>query len=322
MDPALEIFSMDGLILTRKPPLVTSHDVVKQIRSLLPGNKTGHFGTLDPLATGLLMLAIGSTTRLFPFFSKLDKAYEGTIRLGFSTDTYDSQGKPTSTPSTAWPQQSRLEAAMEDFLGSISQLPPPYSAKKYKGQPLYKLARANQPTPRNPSNVTVEAFLCLSYAAPDIEFRVRCSSGTYIRSLAHDLGQSLGCGAHLARLVRTEVGRFRLEDAHSLEDISRLKNAGDVHAFLLPIEELLPEFPRLILTEEGTSLANHGNLVAPQHIARIFESEIPGAAAGPQGEQVFRLFSEGGRLLAFARRPPGQGGLHPFLVVDTGEADK
>jgi tRNA pseudouridine55 synthase len=313
---------MDGLILIKKPPLVTSHDVVKQIRNLLPGNKTGHFGTLDPLATGLLMLAVGSTTRLFPFFSKLGKAYEGTIRLGFSTDTYDSLGKPVSPPSTDWPERDRLEQAMRDFQGSISQLPPPYSAKKHKGKPLYKLARTNQPTPRTPSQVTVHAFLCRGYSAPDIEFSVRCSSGTYIRSLAHDLGQNLGCGAHLSRLVRTEVGRFLLEDAHSLEDISRYLKAGDVQAFLLPIEELLPEFPRLILTEEGSSLASHGNQVAPQHIARIYESEAPDATEGPPENQVFRLFSEGGRLLAFARRVPEQSGLHPFLVVDTGTADK
>ncbi len=313
---------MDGIIQARKPPLVTSHDMVQQIRSLLPGNKIGHFGTLDPLATGLLLLAVGSATRLFPFFSKLGKAYEGTIRLGLSTDTYDSLGKPISGPSTEWPDKARLEREMRDFEGEISQLPPPYSAKKHKGQPLYKLARANLPTPLTPTLVTVHEFLCHSYQAPDIEFSTRCSSGTYIRSLAHDLGQKLGCGAHLTRLVRTEVGRFLLKDAHSLEIISTLSAAGHIQGFLLPIEELLPEFPRLILTEEGAALACHGNIIAPQHIAKIFEFNTSETATRSREAKVFRLFSEGGRLLAFARSAPDQIGLHPFLVVDTGTADQ
>jgi tRNA pseudouridine55 synthase len=313
---------MDGIIQVRKPPLVTSHDVVKQVRILLPGNKVGHFGTLDPLATGLLLVAVGSTTRLFPFYSKLDKAYSGEIRLGQSMDTYDSTGKPTSSPSTRWPGRQELEQAMRCFEGEMSQLAPPFSAKKHKGRPLYELARANQPTPLIPSLVTVHSFQCLSFNAPDIEFSVRCSSGTYIRSLAHDLGQQLECGAHLTRLVRTAIGRFSLEGALSLEEISELSASGNTGDFLIPIEELLPEFPKLILSEEGTALARNGNLIAPQHIAGILEDGASGGPGDDPEAAVFRLFSQEGRLLAFARRASGQSGLHPFLVVDTGTANQ
>lgn len=313
---------MDGIIQLRKPPLITSHDVVKQVRILLPGHKIGHFGTLDPLATGLLLVAVGSATRLFPFYSKLGKTYTGEIRLGQSMDTYDSTGNPTSSPSTRWPDQSELELAMRRFEGEISQLPPPFSAKKHKGQPLYKLARANQPTPLTPALVTVHSFRCMSFHAPDVEFSVRCSSGTYIRSLAHDLGQELECGAHMTRLVRTAIGRFSLEDALSLEEIAELCASGNTGEFLMPIEELLPEFPRLVLSEEGAALARNGNLIAPQHIASVLDN---GTADGPDKSlesSVFRLFSREGRLLALARKAPGKNGLHPFLVVDTGTANQ
>jgi tRNA pseudouridine55 synthase len=313
---------MDGIIQVRKPPQVTSHDVVNQLRILLPGHKVGHFGTLDPLATGLLLLAVGSATRLFPFYSKLDKSYTGQIRLGQSTDTYDATGKPTSPPSDLWPSTAALKKAMGRFDGRIEQLPPPFSAKKHKGQPLYKLARANRPTPLTPSLVTVHEFRCRSYRAPDIDFSVRCSSGTYIRSLAHDLGQDLGCGAHLMQLERTSVGGFNLQDAGSLEEIAELFTSGKSEGFLIPMEELLPEFPKLILNEEGAALARNGNLIAPRHIASVPDDRTS-QGLGPELESaVFRLFSPEGRLMALARKTPDQTGLHPFLVVDTGTANQ
>jgi tRNA pseudouridine55 synthase len=236
-------------------------------------------------------------------------------------DTYDSTGRSTSALSTDWPDRAKLEQVMLSFEGEITQLPPPFSAKKHRGRPLYKLARANQPTPLTPALVTVHSFLCRSYRAPDIEFSARCSSGTYIRSLAHDLGQRLECGAHLTRLVRTDIGGFSLESAHTLEKISTLCASGNIKEFLLPIEELLPEFPRLILTEEGAALARNGNTIAPQHFAGAFDPDAAeGLDANPEAA-VFRLFSQEGRLLAFARRASGHLGLHPFLVVDTNNAN-
>lgn len=322
----LHINMMDGIILVHKPSRITSHDVVHQLRTLLPHPKVGHFGTLDPMATGLLLIAVGRATRLFPFFSKLDKTYSGEISLGQSTDTYDAEGAPTSTSLSLgadWPDLKELERAMQAFEGTIAQLPPPYSAKKYKGQPLYKLARAKKPTPRSPSEVTVHSFHCEAYKPPLLRFSVRCSSGTYIRSLAHDLGQALGCGAHLSRLVRDEVGGYRLKQAHTLDDIAVKNKAGRIRDFLIPIEELLEKYPRLILTEEGGALARHGNCISPHHIARIYESEAAESAAVDlqQEDQVFRLFSQEGHLIALARRAADGSGLHPYLVIDSEDSN-
>jgi tRNA pseudouridine55 synthase len=309
---------MDGIILIRKPPDVTSHDVVKQIRRLFVDRKVGHFGTLDPMATGLLLVAVGTATRLFPFFVKLDKCYAGKIRLGYSTDTYDATGDPKPPRSPKMPDPAALESALERFRGTFRQLPPPFSAKKHKGQPLYRLARAKKPTPLSPATVTVHRFRCERYDPPDLDVTVCCSSGTYIRSLAHDLGGELGCGAHLARLERTEVGPFSLEDGFELDQIRRLHGEDRIRDFMIPNERLLPHFPRIILTEEGSALAGNGNLILPGHVERV--------AAPEQGDgdpesfsdtdvEVFRLFNRKGRLLAFARRSP-RGGLHPFLVID------
>jgi tRNA pseudouridine55 synthase len=315
---------MDGVILVNKPGRITSHDVVHKLRTLLPHPKVGHFGTLDPMATGLLLIAVGRATRLFPFFSKLDKAYSGEITLGQATDTYDAEGTPTSSPydpDAGWPERTKVEKAMRTFEGNITQLPPPFSAKKHKGQPLYKLARAKRPTPLSPSEVAVDSFRCEAYDAPRVRFRVRCSSGTYIRSLAHDLGRSLGCGGHLSSLVRDEVGTYSLRQAHTLDDISVKNGEGRTREFLIPIEELLDNFPRLILTEEGGTLARHGNRIGPQHISRIFESgsRDPRENISDENDPVFRLFGQDGHLIALARRTGDGIGLHPYLVIDRGD---
>lgn len=318
---------MDGVILVHKPSQITSHDVVQQLRNLLPHPKVGHFGTLDPLATGLLLIAVGRATRLFPFFSKLDKVYSGEILLGQATDTYDAEGTPTSAPfppDAGWPEHATIEKTMRSFEGDITQFPPPFSAKKHKGKPLYKLARAKLPTPLSPSEVTIHVFRCEAYAPPRIRFRVRCSSGTYIRSLAHDLGRSLGCGAHLSRLVRENVGDYSLQQAHTVDDIVTKNEEGRTRDFLIPIEELLDFYPRLILTEEGGALARHGNRIGPQHIARIYGNEATGShEAGRQDTRVFRLFSQDGHLIALARTTTEQGGgLHPYLVIDSGDRNR
>jgi tRNA pseudouridine55 synthase len=309
-------FAMDGIISVRKPPQITSHDVVKRIRSLLDQPKVGHFGTLDPMATGLLLVAVGAGTRLFPFFSKLDKTYTGEIRLGFATDTYDATGIEASSHRTPIPEKKRIIKAMQGFLGDQLQLPPPFSAKKYKGRPLYRLARAAQPTPLSPSRITVYVFSLDSYQSPTIRFTVRCSTGTYIRSLAHDLGQVLGCGAHLTQLERTQVGRFSLGDSHTLDEIRDMEQSGQVQEFLIPLEQLLPEFPKLILTSAGSELARNGNLVLPAHISRLVDSDSPSASTSGLEAIHFRLFSREGQFLAIARKSREGNALHPFLVID------
>lgn len=308
---------MDGLILVDKPQGFTSHRVVLQMRGLLGIRKVGHYGTLDPLATGLVVVAMGKATRLFPFFSKMDKVYRGKIRLGYSTDTYDSSGAPSSEESGAYPSRTHLLECIGEFLGEIEQFPPPYSAKKYKGKPLYVLARQKKEFELRSNKVTVHDFRLISYDPPFLDFEVECSSGTYIRSLAHDLGQRVGCGAHLAQLVRTSIGNFKLEDGFSLDTIVEYVEEGKIDRFLIPMELLLPGFPKIVLKENGASLARNGNLILPDSILKVLDQNSGHAALSGEGETIFRLFSVDGKLLALGKKDSERKGIHPFLVIDS-----
>ena len=307
--------TVDGLLLLDKPSYITSHRVVLEIRKIIHAKKVGHYGTLDPLATGLLVVAVGRATRLFPFFSKADKVYKGQIQLGHSTDTYDSQGEPTSPEKKDFPSKRRLVKVMKRFEGEIDQIPPPYSAKKYKGKPLYVLARKKEEFELRSSRVFVHYFELTSYNPPFLHFTVKCSSGTYIRSLAHNLGQALGCGAHLASLTRIKVGDFDLDQAYSLEDIRRLVEGGKTEDVLLPLETLFPQFPKIILKESGVALVKNGNPIFPEHILSIFPQD--NSLSAPTQEHIFKLFSEKGKMLAFGRRDPQRYSIHPFLVIDS-----
>lgn len=308
---------MDGLILVDKPQNFTSHDIVVKIRNILNTKKVGHYGTLDPLATGLMILALGKATRLFPFFSSADKVYEGIIKLGFSTDTYDSTGKPTSSIEKKYPFKANLLKVMKKFEGKIHQVPPPYSAKKYKGKPLYALARGKKEFELRASKIFIHFFRLLRYNPPLLKFKVKCSSGTYIRSLAHDLGQSLGCGAHLSELTRTEVGNFNIKESFSLEEIKGLNKEGKSDEFILPLESLLPEFPKIILKQRGSVLARNGNIISPENIFKVIYGESSFPDLPDEKERVFRMFSAEGRFLALAKKVPEKNGFHPFLVVDS-----
>lgn len=311
--------NLDGLLLVLKPEGCTSHDIVQSVRRILHHKKVGHFGTLDPMATGLLLIALGKVTRLFSFFSKLDKEYTGRITLGMATDTYDATGTPTTPESDALPERRELAAAMHKFEGRLSQIPPIFSAKKHKGQPLYKLARANQEVSPAPSEVTVHAFQLLDYVPPHIDFKVRCSSGTYIRSLAHDLGEELGCHAFLSRLKRTRVGAFDVQEAHTLEEIQARfeSDEGAVSGILLPIEDLLPQFPKLILKDSAVAVARNGGTLFPEHMLKLIPAAAPDPTAEADDPRIFRIFDPSGKLLALARQDRPGGGLHPFLVIDT-----
>jgi len=310
---------MDGLILVDKPQNFTSHDIVLKIRNILNIKKVGHCGTLDPLATGLMLLALGKATRLFPFLSNTDKVYEGRIKLGFSTDTYDSAGKPTSPEEKKYPARDNLLKAMKKFEGEIQQVPPPYSAKKYKGKPLYALAREKKEFELRPSKVFIHSFQLIKYNPPLFKFKVKCSSGTYIRSLAHDIGQDLGCGAHLSELTRKDVGNFNIKKSHTIAEIKELADEGKIDEFLIPFESLLPEFPKIILNERGSILAKNGNLISPENIQKIILDESSSADISPEGEKLFRMFSLGGKFLALAKEVPEKKCFHPFLVIDSKE---
>ena len=223
---------MNGVIILDKPAGFTSHDVVNRMRRILGQRSIGHLGTLDPLATGVLPLVTGSLTRLAQFYISSEKTYEGIIRFGFATNTYDSDGDPievhvrTSAQGAPAPNpELNLDALQQlaaQFLGFIDQVPPPFSAKKIHGVPAYKLARKQQEVVLTPVQVEIKEFSILSVDAPCARFRARVSSGTYMRSIAHEMGQRLGCGAHLEALRRTAVSEFDIGEAHTLAEIETL----------------------------------------------------------------------------------------------------
>jgi len=306
---------MDGVILVDKPQDITSHDVVARLRKILSLPKIGHFGTLDPLATGLLIAAVGKATKFFRFFSKLDKVYQGRIRLGFSTDSYDRSGVPLTEESLTYPHDEDVRRAMRTFEGEIDQTAPPFSAKKYQGKPLYTFARRKKIVKLPAFRVQVHSFLLQDYLPPYLDFEVKCSSGTYIRTLAHDLGRQLGCGAHLAELVRTEIGEFQVKDSFALEEIKDLAERGRVREFLRPLETLLLAFPKIELTQDGLMLVQNGRPVFPEHMVQPDSQDVFFSPPSGQKEAVFRLISPEGQLVGLAKRRDTPLSFSPFLVL-------
>ena len=236
--------NFDGVIVVNKPAGWTSHDVVAKMRGIAGTRSVGHLGTLDPLATGVLPVMTGQATRLARYFEKSEKAYEAMIRFGFATTTYDREGEPLAPPVDVTITAEQIEACLAPIRGEIDQMPPPISAKKIGGVPAYKLARKNQPAELSPVRVSIYELTLLSAEGARARLRVRCSAGTYIRAIAHDLGNKLGCGAHVEELVRTASGEFRLAQSHTLDELQSLKNEGRLAEVLLPMADLLPQFPR------------------------------------------------------------------------------
>lgn len=234
---------MNGAIVVDKPQGWTSHDVVNKLRRLAGTKKVGHLGTLDPLATGVLPVLLNRATRLAQFYLRNDKTYEGTIRFGWSTDSYDADGQPASPPVEVTLDPERVEAALARFRGSFEQTPPPVSAKKIQGRPAYALARQHVPVELKPVPVTVFELTALSIEGPLLEVRVHCSAGTYLRAIAHELGQELGCGAFLEGLRRTQSGPFDIRQARTLEELAALAGSGQLEQALIPAARLLPDFP-------------------------------------------------------------------------------
>ena len=227
---------MNGVLIIDKPSGLTSHDVVNRVRRILDQRSVGHLGTLDPMATGILPLVIGNFTRLAQFYVSSEKSYEGTIRFGFSTATYDAEGDPTSPEQTVVLRIEGLEPLAAKFRGVIQQTPPPFSAKKIRGVPAYKLARKHKEIMLQPVEVEIKEFEILSVDRDRASFRARVASGTYMRSIAHDIGQLLGCGAHLESLRRTQVAEFTLADAHTLDDLAS-SAVGIIESAATTVEE-------------------------------------------------------------------------------------
>lgn len=239
MPPILTPF--DGLLLVDKPAGLTSHDVVDRIRRHFGFKKVGHCGTLDPLATGLLLLVLGRATKFQAQLMSDDKTYEGVMRLGVSTDSQDADGEVTAEREVPALSAADLDRALEEFRGDIQQIPPMVSAIKHQGQPLYKLARKGRTVPREPRLVHIYDFRVLDIDLPMASFRVSCTKGTYVRTLCADLGEKLGCGAHLAALRRTRSGPFAVEDARPLAELLPLDREG-LQPSIIPLLDLAHHF--------------------------------------------------------------------------------
>jgi len=268
----------EGLLLVDKPGGVTSHDVVDAVRRAAGTRKVGHAGTLDPMATGLLLVGVGRATRLLRFLGDLVKTYEGVARLGVETDTLDAEGSIVRTAPVEATRED-VERAVRSLVGRRMQRPPAYSAVKVGGRKLYEAARRGEELQAPSRPIHVEAFEVLGFESPEVSFTVTCSAGTYVRVLVADVGSALGCGAHLIRLRRTAIGPFRVEDAGPPDD------AGG----LLPIERAVAHLPRIQLDAEEARAAANGSILGPAGI------QGPYAVFGPDGSLIGVWQDEGAK---------------------------
>jgi tRNA pseudouridine55 synthase len=298
---------MNAVLIIDKPAGLTSHDVVNRVRRILQERSVGHLGTLDPMATGVLPLVVGNLTRLAQFYTSCEKTYEGTIRFGFATDTYDAEGEPTSPTQAVAVTLDQLRQLAGQFQGTIEQTPPPFSAKKIQGVPAYKLARKHAEVSLKPVQVEVKEFEITGIEAHAdahsavqaaeqnspgcvATFRARVASGTYMRSVAHDMGQLIGCGAHLASLRRTAVGEFDLNDAHTLEALDAAAKTGDTEDIFIHPRKLLPQFPCVTANEETAARIRAGRSVNLPELSRA---------------RMVKVFAGQRELIAIATRVAG-----------------
>ncbi|MGA9473769.1 MAG: tRNA pseudouridine(55) synthase TruB [Terriglobales bacterium] len=259
---------MNGVLVIHKPQGITSHDVVNRVRRILGERSVGHLGTLDPSATGVLPLVIGSFTRLAQFYLNSEKKYEGVIRFGFATDTYDADGEAASEARNVALNVSEIEALAAEFRGTLEQMPPPFSAKKIGGVPAYKLARKQREVQLKLVRVEVKEFAIVDVTGDRVRFRAHVGSGTYLRAIAHDMGQRLGCGAHLAALRRTAVAEFVIEDARGLEELEAATRQGTAEDLFVHPRKVAPQLPSVTATEENVALIRSGRAVNLPEMSR------------------------------------------------------
>ncbi len=272
------------------------------MRRIAGTRKIGHLGTLDPGATGVLPLIVGRATRLAQFYTRNDKTYEGVIHFGCSTDSYDADGEPTSSEVPITLDREELDRLLDRFRGEFDQVPPPVSAKKIAGRPAYELARKNQPVDLKPVKVTVHSIEILGIEGCEARVRVHCSAGTYLRSIAHDAGQALGCGAFLKDLRRTASGDFRLEQARTLDQLTELSADGRIAEALVPAIQLLPQFPSETVDTITAGQIRNGRdfRVSPFHIR-------------PEARYVKAVTAQGELIAIGEARLPRL--YHPILVL-------
>ncbi len=275
---------VSGVLVVDKPIGLTSHDVVQVIRRGTGIRRAGHTGTLDPRASGVLVILIGPAVRLSEYVSASDKRYQATIRLGSSTDTYDAEGTVTSSASVEDITEDYFNEVLQHFVGEIEQVPPPYSAVKVQGRKAYDMAREGEEFELIPRIINVYSLEILEWALPEVVIDVYCSSGTYVRSLANDLGKELGTGAHLVGLRRTKSGRFTLRDATPLRRLQEAFDAGNWYRFLIPAAEAMADWPMVELDADQVELVRHGHRVPA-------DPEMKGLARGvsQQGDLVALL---------------------------------
>jgi len=293
---------MDGVFVVDKPAGWTSHDVVNKMRRIAGTRRVGHLGTLDPMATGVLPLVVGRATRLSQFYARSEKVYDAVIRFGRATDTYDAEGKPVGeeVPYTVTPEA--IERMLVPLRGKILQTPPPVSAKKVGGTPAYKLARRNIAVEMKPVEVTIHSIELTGCDGPEARIKVHCSGGTYLRSIAHRLGQAAGCGAHLKSLVRLVSGDFTMDQANTLENLAEMSAAGRLEDALVPAARMLPEFPTEMVDGITAGQIRQGRdfRVSPFRVRK--------------GARYVKALTEDGALLAIgeAKLPNVY---HPILVM-------
>jgi tRNA pseudouridine55 synthase len=292
---------MNGVLIIDKPAGLTSHDVVSRVRRTLQQPSVGHLGTLDPLATGVLPLVTGNLTRLAQFYTSSEKTYEGVIRFGFATDSYDSDGEPSGPAQTVNVSLEQIRGLAGRFLGLIEQMPPPFSAKKIHGVPAYKLARKHKDVPLQPVQVEIKEFDIREVAGDRASFRARVASGTYMRSVAHDMGQQMGCGAHLESLRRTALGEFDMSEAHTLEELTAAFQAGQCEKMFIHPRRLLPQFPCVTVSDEIAAHIRSGRAVNLPELS--------------QAKRV-KVFAGQRELIAIATRIAGTL-FHPKVVLAT-----
>jgi tRNA pseudouridine55 synthase len=287
---------ISGILNIDKPGGMTSHDVVAQVRRISGQRRVGHAGTLDPAATGVLVVCLGQATRVAEYLMASDKIYLAQICLGVSTDTHDAEGEVTATAEVDVGEEE-VRQALASFVGSIQQVPPMYSALKREGVPLYKLARQGLIVEREPRSVEIHDIELLDWNPPLLTIRVKCSPGTYVRALARDLGQKLGCGAHLQSLTRLASGHFTLEEAVSLDELAEAFAEGNWQRFSHPLDEALLDFEPVVVDAETEKRIRHGQQVE-----------------GPDSPGLRRAYSRTGELIAILRYDPQTGLWQPKKV--------
>jgi tRNA pseudouridine55 synthase len=275
--------AISGVLVVDKPVGMTSHDVVQVIRNGTGLRRAGHTGTLDPRASGVLVILVGPAVRLSEYVSASDKRYQAIIRLGSSTDTFDADGKFTHSDQPVNITEEQFEKVLKTFIGEIEQTPPPYSAVKVHGRKAYEMARQGEEVDLTPRKITVHHLEVLEWAPPEVVIDVHCSSGTYVRSLANDLGVQLGCGAYLVGLRRTKSGRFSLRDATPLRKLQEAFTAGNWYQYLIPAAEALGDWPAVELSPDEVEGVRHGHRVKAKEPAEI-GSRVRGIST--QGELV------------------------------------